>query len=121
MKQPHNMDIETIRGEERCELCGALKTAEGVDIKASWGAVEAMRRLADIWLQDPIALGIVLARVAMPTASYRDLGVAVGSNHVEVQRKLSALRAYMPCVAAFAESKNAHAQARKRRRVSYAR
>ncbi len=115
------MTTDNIPAADRCELCGALRFGDGeTDLRPSYDAVEMLRRLADIWLQDQVALGIVLARVAMPTASYRELGRMVGRSNPVVIAHVRHIRASYPEVGAFVESRNAHAQARKRRRVSHA-
>jgi len=111
------MDIETIRGEERCELCGALKTAEGVDIKASWGAVEAMRRLADIWLQDRVACELLIARVALPSATYRELGRLFNLDPMSLVRRASSLGKYSRAIGLYVKPQGPHAQAQARRRA----
>jgi len=103
-----------IEADERCEMCGALRFGDEVDTKASHDAVEMLRRLADIWLQDPIALGVVLVRVAMPTATYREIGRIVGRSNPVVIEHIKHIKSSYPQIGAFAESKNQYAQARKR-------
>ena len=115
------MTTDNIPAPDRCELCGALRFGAGeTDLRPSYDAVEMLRRLADIWLQDRVALGIVLARVAMPTASMRELGSVVGRDVSTVAHHMRALRKHSGALGAFVQSKNAHAQAWKRRRVSHA-
>lgn len=112
------MNVETIADAARCEMCGALRFGDGkTDSRPSYDMVEMLRLLADIWLQDPIALGVVLARVVMPTASMREIGAVVGRDVSTVAHHMRALAAYKPTLGRFVESKNQHAQAWKRRRT----
>ena len=107
--------LNELQADERCEMCGALKCGRDVDIRPSWTMAEAMRRIADIGLQDVVALNIVCHRVAMPDATYREIGAAVGCSHVWVQRKMKDIEAAFPGLGAFVRSQGRHAQGQKRR------
>ena len=112
-----SMNVETIADAARCELCGALRFGDGeTDSRPSYAPVELLRRLVDVWVYDPVALCILLTRIAMPTGTYSELGAVVGRSPPVVLAHIRRISKEFPDLSHFARSNNAHAQSWRRGR-----
>lgn len=58
------------RPEEVCEFCGRSFEESG----SAHGDLECIRRLAEMYLDDPVGTGVWLLRVAVPALSFLDAG-----------------------------------------------
>lgn len=106
----------TIAADARCELCGAVLASHDTEVGEGWKAVEAMRMIADLWLWDSVACGIVLARMVHPDATYRQLGRMVGRDEKAVRNRMDRLEAEYPQVGYFVRSHGPHSMAQNRRK-----
>lgn len=105
----------SIAADSRCEMCGALLVDNSTDHKNDHDSLEALRKIADLWLWDSVACEIVLARIIAPDASYRELGKMVGVKWTTVMYHMDKLAREYPQVGYFVRDHGPRAQAQKRR------
>lgn len=77
---------------------------------------EVLRYLASMWMEDANAPLVVLARIAGPTWSIRQIASHIGVSHGEVQRTMSAIKHGYPELSAMLDMRPRYSIAQTARR-----
>lgn len=108
--------LDSAASEDRCEMCGGVKTSCGVDCRPPAPAAEALRRMADVWLQDRLSVEIILCRVVFPDMSYAQIGKMCGGvSRQRIDQKLRQIESAFPHIGAFCRDQSAYATAQRRK------
>lgn len=108
--------FERNEAESRCELCGGIVTSAGeCDTRPAHTAAEALRFLADIWLQDRRAAEIILCRLVIPGASYRDIAKMCKSRVQYIDYSMKNIGKAFPQVEGFCRDHGPRASGQRRR------